>query len=50
VRKADRIAVLDAGVISELGSHEQLLALGGTYAEMFRLQAERFKNVGEVTA
>jgi ATP-binding cassette, subfamily B, bacterial len=42
VRRADRIAVLDAGRISELGSHEELLALGGRYAEMFRLQAERF--------
>jgi ATP-binding cassette subfamily B protein len=42
VRRAHRIAVLDAGRISELGSHEELLALDGTYAHMFRLQAERF--------
>jgi ATP-binding cassette subfamily B protein len=43
VRRADRIAVLDGGTITELGSHEQLLELGGTYAEMFRVQAERFQ-------
>lgn len=42
VRRAHRIAVLDGGAITELGSHEELLAAGGTYAEMFRLQAERF--------
>lgn len=42
VRRADRIAVLDGGGIAELGTHEQLLALGGTYARMFTLQAERF--------
>jgi ATP-binding cassette subfamily B protein len=42
VRRADRIAVLDGGVITELGSHEELLGTGGTYAEMFKLQAERF--------
>jgi ATP-binding cassette subfamily B protein len=44
VRRAHRIAVLDGGVITELGSHEELLASGGTYAEMFLLQAERFNN------
>jgi ATP-binding cassette subfamily B protein len=43
VRRADRIAVLDGGAISELGSHDELIALGGTYAEMFRIQAERFQ-------
>ena len=42
VRRADRIAVLDGGRITELGTHEELLAAGGVYAEMFRLQAERF--------
>lgn len=47
VRRADRIAVLDGGAITELGSHEQLLALGGTYAQMFELQAERFRKAGK---
>ncbi len=42
VRRAHRIAVLDGGRIAELGSHDELLGAGGTYAEMFRLQAERF--------
>ena len=43
VRRAHRIAVLDGGAITELGSHEELLAAEGVYAEMFRLQAERFR-------
>jgi ATP-binding cassette, subfamily B, bacterial len=50
VRRADRIAVLDAGQITELGSHEELLAAGGTYAHMFNLQAERFRTRGEAAA
>ncbi|HYB26029.1 MAG TPA: hypothetical protein VEF89_05405, partial [Solirubrobacteraceae bacterium] len=37
-----RVLVLDGGRITELGTHEQLLAAGATYAHMFRLQAERF--------
>jgi ABC-type multidrug transport system fused ATPase/permease subunit len=42
VRRADRIVVLADGAAVEEGSHEELLALGGRYAEMFRLQAARF--------
>jgi ATP-binding cassette subfamily B protein len=42
VRKASRIYVLDGGVITESGSHDELVAAGGTYAEMYRLQAARF--------
>ena len=42
VRRAHRIAVLDGGRITELGSHDALLAADGTYARMFRLQAKRF--------
>ena len=42
VRRARRIAVLDSGRITELGSHAELIAAGGGYAEMFALQAARF--------
>jgi len=46
VRKAERIAVLDQGRITELGTHDELVAAGGTYAEMFSLQAARFAEAG----
>jgi ATP-binding cassette, subfamily B, bacterial len=42
VRRADRIAVLDGGRITELGDHEELLRADGTYAAMFELQVSRF--------
>jgi len=42
VRTADRIAVLQDGRISELGSHEALLARDGRYAHLFRLQASGY--------
>ncbi len=42
VRRADQIVVLEHGRALERGSHEQLMARGGRYAELFRLQAERF--------
>jgi ATP-binding cassette subfamily B protein len=42
VRRAERIAVLEAGRITELGGHDELVAAGGSYAEMFALQAARF--------
>jgi len=38
VRQADRIAVLAAGRIAELGSHEELLALGGRYRALYDSQ------------
>lgn len=43
VRMADRIAVLKAGRIEELGSHAELLARGGTYAKLFELQARGYR-------
>ena len=42
VRRASRIYVLDGGAITECGSHDELVAAGGTYAKMHRLQAARF--------
>jgi ATP-binding cassette, subfamily B, bacterial len=42
VRMADRILVLGNGTLLESGSHDELLALDGRYAELFRLQAKGY--------
>jgi ABC-type multidrug transport system fused ATPase/permease subunit len=42
VRQADRICVLEQGRVIELGTHDELMALGGRYRTMFDLQAQRF--------
>jgi ATP-binding cassette subfamily B protein len=42
VRHAERICVLEHGRVIELGSHEELMMLGGRYRTMFELQAQRF--------
>lgn len=42
VRRADRIVVIENGLVCETGSHNELVDLGGRYAEMFNLQASRF--------
>jgi ATP-binding cassette subfamily B protein len=42
VRQADTIAVLDGGVIAEVGSHAQLVAHGGHYARMYAAQSSRY--------
>ena len=43
VRRADHIIVLEKSKIMEKGSHEELLALGGQYATLFKLQAEGYQ-------
>ncbi|GAA0261127.1 ABC transporter ATP-binding protein [Rhodanobacter caeni] len=43
VRMADRIIVLDGGRIEEIGSHDDLLAANGHYAELFELQAAGYR-------
>ena len=47
VRHADRICVLEHGRVVELGSHDELMAVGGRYRTMFDLQAQRFGDVTE---
>jgi ATP-binding cassette subfamily B protein len=43
VRMADRILVLGDGAVEEIGTHEELLARGGRYAELFELQAQGYR-------
>jgi ATP-binding cassette subfamily B protein len=43
VRMADRIVVIEGGRLTELGTHAELLELGGTYARLFNLQAEGYR-------
>lgn len=43
VRMADRILVLENGMIREQGTHEELVRMGGRYAELFELQAAGYR-------
>jgi ATP-binding cassette subfamily B protein len=43
VRSADLIVVLDHGGVLEAGSHGELMAAGGTYAELFTMQARAYR-------
>ncbi len=43
VRMADHILMLEGGRIVETGSHAELIALGGRYATLYKMQAERYQ-------
>ena len=43
VKSADRIYVLADGHVTEEGTHDELMAVGGHYAEMFELQARAYR-------
>lgn len=44
IRDADRIYLIADGMVSEQGTHDELMSLGGKYAEMFTKQAENYIN------
>lgn len=46
-RLADRVVLLEGGMVAESGSHDELMALGGRYSEMFLKQASAYVG-GEV--
>lgn len=41
-KDADRILLLENGRIAQSGTHSELMAQGGLYAEMWRVQAEKY--------
>jgi ATP-binding cassette subfamily B protein len=43
VRMADLIVVLDGSRVVEVGTHEELMAKGGQYAELYSIQAEAYR-------
>lgn len=45
VRRADNIVVIDEGRVVESGSHDELVAANGLYAELFELQASRYQTI-----
>ena len=40
---SDRIVLLEKGRIAEMGSHQELMAKNGLYAEMFRIQSSYYQ-------
>ena len=51
IRSADQILVVDGGRITETGTHDELLALGGRYRTLYdkqyQFETDRFVNPGE---
>jgi len=47
-RFCDRVILLEDGGIREEGTHEELMGLGGRYAELFRIQSKYYQNITEV--
>lgn len=45
IRKADKIILLDKGEIKEMGTHEELLQMGGFYAKLHEMQFDKKKAV-----
>jgi ATP-binding cassette subfamily B protein len=43
VRMADLIVVLDGARVAEVGTHEELMATGGPYSELYRIQAAAYQ-------
>jgi ABC-type multidrug transport system fused ATPase/permease subunit len=44
VSLADRILVLDKGIIAEEGSHDELMKAGGIYSKMYKMQSSGYKS------
>jgi ABC-type transport system involved in cytochrome bd biosynthesis fused ATPase/permease subunit len=44
IRNADKICVLSGGRVSESGTHDELMQLNGTYADLYRRQTAMFNN------
>jgi len=44
IRACDRIILIDAGVVAEQGTHDELMRMNGKYAEMYRIQARHFND------
>jgi ATP-binding cassette subfamily B protein len=43
VRMADLIIVLDGAAVAEIGTHDELMARGGPYSELYTIQAEAYR-------
>jgi ATP-binding cassette subfamily B protein len=43
VRMADLIVVISDGVVAEFGSHDELMARGGAYADLYGIQASGYR-------